>query len=105
MCIGRGALYIGGSHTGRSGGRYTRENAGISSESVARNHTVECLRFPGEGSSTQGKSGPKVRAKAVADGQSVEIPIPPNPFERRSDTEGEACRGDGTLRVSNESGM
>ena len=38
---------------------------------------VESLRFPGEGSSAQGKSGPKSRAKAVDDGQSVEIPIPP----------------------------
>ena len=90
---------------GRECGQNTRENAGMSSERHARNMPVESPRFPGEGSSTQGKSGPKVRAKAVADGQSVEIPIPPNPFERRSDTEGEACRGDGTLRVSNESSM
>ena len=29
---------------------------------------VESLRFPGEGSSAQGKSGPKVRLKSVADG-------------------------------------
>ena len=49
-------------------GRNTIENAGISSESVARNHTVESLRVPGEGLSTQGKSGPKVRPKGVADG-------------------------------------
>ena len=35
------------------------------------------LRFPGEGSSAQGKSGPKARPKGVVDGQSVEIPIPP----------------------------
>ena len=71
----------------------------MSSESEVRNEAVECPRFPGEGSSTQ---GPKVRAKAVADGQSVEIPIPPNPFERSSDTEGEAYRGDGPLRASSE---
>ena len=38
-----------------------RENAGISSESIARNYAVENLRFPGEGSSAQGKSGPKPR--------------------------------------------
>ena len=37
---------------------------------------VENLRFPEEGSSTQGKSGPKPRPKGVGDGQSVEIPIP-----------------------------
>ena len=75
--IGRGATYTGRSHSGSGGGLYTRENAGISSESEARNLTVESLRFPGEGSSTQGKSGPKSRPKGVDDGQSVEIPIPP----------------------------
>jgi len=35
------------------------------------------LRFPEEGSSSQGESGPKARPKGVADGQSVEIQIPP----------------------------
>ena len=39
--------------------------------------TVENLRFPGEGSSAQGKSGPKPRPKGVGDGQPVEIPVPP----------------------------
>ena len=77
MRIGRGAMYTSGSHTERSGGLYRRENAGISSESGARNSAVESLRFPGEGSSAQGKSGPKLRPKGVDDGQSVEIPIPP----------------------------
>ena len=77
MGNGRGAMYTGRSHSGSGGGLYTRENAGISSESVARNHSVESLRFPGEGSSTQGKSGPKSRPKGVDDGQSVENPIPP----------------------------
>ena len=38
---------------------------------------AENLRFPEEGSSAQGKSGPKPRAKAVGDGQQVEIPVPP----------------------------
>ena len=77
MCIGRGAMYTGRSHTGRSGGLYRRENAGISSESGARNSAVESLRIPGEGSSAQGKSGPKPRPKGVDDGQLVEIPVPP----------------------------
>ena len=77
MGIGRGAMYTGGSHTGRSGGLYRRETAGISSESGARNSAVESLRVPGEGSSAQGKSGPKARPKGVADGQQVEIPVPP----------------------------
>ena len=70
-------MYTGRSRTGRGGGQYTRENAGISSERVARNHSVESLRIPGEGSSAQGKSGPKSRPKGVDDGQSVENPIPP----------------------------
>ena len=38
---------------------------------------VESLRFPGEGSSPQGKSGPKLRPKGVDDGQLVDIPAPP----------------------------
>ena len=39
--------------------------------------SAENLRFPGEGSSAQGKPGPKARPKGVVDGQSVEIPMPP----------------------------
>ena len=77
-CIGRGAMYTGRSHTGRSGGLYRRENAGISSERGARNSPVESLRFPGEGSSAQGKSGPKSRPKGVDDGQPVDIPVLPH---------------------------
>ena len=49
----------------------------MSSASEARNLTVESLRFPGEGSSSQGKSGPKPRTEVVGDGQLVEIPAPP----------------------------
>ena len=77
MGIGRGAMYIGRSMTGRTCGRYRRENAGISSESRARNSAVESLRFPGEGSSARGKSGPKLRPKGVDDGQQVDIPVLP----------------------------
>ena len=54
--------------TVRTCGRDRRENAGISSESKVRILAVESLRFPGEGSSAQGKSGPKVRPRGVADG-------------------------------------
>ena len=50
----------------------------MSSENEVRIFIVENLRFPGEGSSAQGKSGPKPRANAVGDGQLVEIPVPPN---------------------------
>ena len=47
-------MYEGRSVSGSGRGRHTRENAGMSSENVVRNYVVECLRFPGEGSSTQG---------------------------------------------------
>ena len=62
--------------TGRTCGRYRRDNAGMSSESRVRNTAVESPRFPGEGSPAQGKSGPKVRTEVVADGEQVEIPAP-----------------------------
>ena len=70
-------MYAGRSRIGRGGGLHTRENAGMSSEREVRNFSVESLRFPGEGSSAQGKSGPKLRPKGVDDGQQVEIPVPP----------------------------
>ena len=43
----------------------------MSSENYVGIIMAENLRFPGEGSSAQGKSGPKVRLKSVADGQQV----------------------------------
>ena len=49
----------------------------MSSERQVRILSAEYLRFPEEGSSAQGKSGPKPRASAVGDGQLVEIPAPP----------------------------
>ena len=70
-------MYEGRSRIERGGGRHTRENAGISSERVARTHSVESLRFPGEGLSAQGKSGTKSRPKGVDDDQLVDIPVPP----------------------------
>ena len=35
----------------------------------------ENLRFPSEGSSAEGKSGPKARPRGVVDGQRVNIPV------------------------------
>ena len=57
-------------------GHHTRENAGMSSERWVRISPVENLRIPEQGSSTQGKSGPKARLKSVVDGQQVENPVP-----------------------------
>ena len=70
-------MYTGRSSIERGYGQYTRENAGISSEREARNLPVESLRFPGEGSSAQGKSGTKWRPKGVHDDRQVDIPVPP----------------------------
>ena len=48
----------------------------MSSESKVRIFAVESLRFPEEGSSSQGKSGPKPRQRRIGDGEQVEIPVP-----------------------------
>lgn len=49
--------------------------------------SAENLRFPGEGSSAQGKSGPKPRPKGVGDGQLVEIPVPPRSVINNGETQ------------------
>ena len=85
---GRGASYTGRSVTVRKRGLYTRENVGMSSERQVRILPAENLRIPEEGSSTQGKSGPKPRTIVVGDGQPVDIPALPLAFDRSSDTEG-----------------
>ena len=63
--------------TVRTAGALRSENAGMSSARWVRIPSTVCLRFPGEGSSSQGKSGPKTRPKGVADGQQVYIPVLP----------------------------
>ena len=59
----------------RSAGTHRSENAGMSSERQVRILSTVRLRFPGEGSSALGKSGPKERPKGVSDGQQVDIPV------------------------------
>ena len=61
----------------RHAGLHTRENVGMSSVRQVRILSAENLRFPEEGSSSQGQSGPKPRPKGVGDGQQVDIPVPP----------------------------
>ena len=90
---------VGRSIIERICGRDRRENAGISSESMVRIHAIESLRFPGEGSSAQGKSGPKERPKSVSDGQQVEIPAPLIYLKDARDTEVEGKRGRGKTRI------
>ena len=58
-------------------GRSTSENAGMSSENYVGIIMAENLRFLGEGSSAQGKSGAKARPRGVVDAHPVEIPSPP----------------------------
>ena len=72
--MGRGALCMRRSVSGSRRGRYTSENAGMSSENYVRIIMAENLRFPGEGSSAQGKSGAKARPRGVVDAHTVEIP-------------------------------
>ena len=61
----------------RTAGLVGSENAGMSSAMEVRILYTVCLRVPGEGSSSQGKSGPKTRPRGVVDGQQVYIPVPP----------------------------
>ena len=61
----------------RTAGLVGSENAGMSSARWVRIPSTVCPRFPGEGSSSQGKSGPKARPRGVVDGQCVYIRIPP----------------------------
>ena len=71
---------------------------------MVRIHAIESLRFPGEGSSAQGKSGPKERSKGVSDGQQVEIPVPPIYLKNTRDTGVEGKRGRGKTRIERYSG-
>ena len=65
---------MGRSRSGSSGGLHGSENGGMSSENYVGIIMAENLRFPGEGSSAQGKPGAKARPKGVVDAHTVEIP-------------------------------
>ena len=71
---GRGASNARRSRSGSTGGLHSSENAGMSSENYVGIIMAENLRFPGEGSSAQGKPGAKARPKGVVDAHTVEIP-------------------------------
>ena len=59
----------------------------MSNESEVRIFAVENPRFPGQGSSSQGQSGPKARPKGVVDGQQVDIPVLPLSVIREAGTQ------------------
>ena len=65
---------MGRSRSGSSGGLYRSENVGMSSENYVGIIMAENIRFLGEGSSAQGKSGAKARPGGVVDAHTVEIP-------------------------------
>ena len=67
----------------------------MSSENRVRISMAENLRILEEGSSAQGKSGPKPRPEGVGDGQPVEIPVLLSYIKRGSDTGGKADPGVG----------
>ena len=71
---GRRAFHKGRSQSGSAGGLYGSENAGMSSANYVRIIMAESLRFPGEGSSAQGKPGAKARPRGVVDAHTVDIP-------------------------------
>ena len=60
----------------------------MSSENYVGIIMAENLRFLGEGSSAQGKSGAKLRPRGVGDGQLVNIPVLAVVVKRWGDTEG-----------------
>ena len=72
----------------------------MSSENYVGIIMAENLRFPGEGSSAQGKSGPKERPKGVSDGQQVEIPALQIYLKDARDTGVEDKRGRGKTRIA-----
>ena len=51
----------------RTAGAIRSENAGMSSARRVRIPSTVCLRFSGEGSSSQSKSGPKARPRGVVE--------------------------------------
>ena len=60
--------------SGSTCGLHRSENAGMSSENCVRIVMAENLRFPGVGSSSQGKPGAKARPKGVVDAYTVDNP-------------------------------
>ena len=75
----------------------------MSSEMWVRIPQAVNPRFPGEGSSAQGKSGPKERPKGVSDGQQVEIPALWLYLKDARDAEEEDKRGRGKTRTERDS--
>ena len=70
----------------------------MSSGTWVRIPRTENPRFPEEGSSALGKSGPKARPRGVVDGQQVEIPV--LRYDRTVGTQKESTTGNGETGAS-----
>ena len=70
----------------------------MSSGTWVRIPRTENPRFPEEGSSALGKSGPKARPRGVVDGQQVEIPV--LRYDRTVGTQRESTTGNGKTGAS-----
>ena len=71
----------------------------MSSENYVGIIMAENLRFPGEGSSAQGKSGPKERPKGVSDGQQAKNSCTTDYLKDARDAGEEDKRGRGKTRA------
>ena len=67
---------------------------------MVRIHPTENLRFPEEGSSSQGKSGPKARPKGVVDGKQVKDSCTAEMYWIYGDASEEAKRVNGKARTA-----
>ena len=74
----------------------------MSSGTWVRIPRTENPRFPEEGSSALGKSGPKARPRGVVDGQQVEIPV--LRYDRTVGTQKESTTGNGKTGASEVGG-
>jgi hypothetical protein len=68
-------------------------------------HAAASRRFPGEGSSTQGESGPKPRPRGVGDGEPVEIPVPQLTGWSEAGTQGDRRSGRMEMPVQASEGV
>ena len=68
----------------RLAGGIGSENADMSSDRRVRTSPAESPRVPAQGQSAQGEPAPKARAKAVVDGNRVNIPWPPRCDDRET---------------------
>ena len=93
---GRGALPARRSRSVRDGGALGSENAGMSSVRDVSKRPHRMAEVSAATIIVGGLVGPKARPKGVADGQTVDIPVPRRVrYDRWGDEEGQGNPGDG----------